>query len=174
MKTNYIIVFIVCFGLLTSSTCLAQQPFPEKNYTQHEFDSDTCCWRKLDRQKKYKQSAELIVRYLQESPNATNKHSLRWHAGQMYGFAQDNRQAITYMKKTYNVFYKWFGGDDGRAWYNYAKGTVAFLRKDKKAIVKLLKKWEKGTTRDANYILLKRLHDNIDKPYRLAYLEPKG
>jgi hypothetical protein len=38
--------------------------YPALQYHQTDFDSDSCCWRKLAKEKKYLDAAQLIVTYL--------------------------------------------------------------------------------------------------------------
>ena len=140
------------------------------NVTQKEFDSFDCCWRKLDAEKQYAEAAQLLADYVNHSPNAKRKHPLNWHAGQMYAMAGDNREGIRYMKKTYSVLYRWFGGEEGRQWYYYAKGTTAFLKGNKRQLERIIRLWDKhGYEREQNYKTLTRLRDNWDKTYQAAY-----
>lgn len=140
------------------------------NLTQKEFDSFDCCWRKLSDGKHYAEAAELMAYYIKNSPNAQKKHSLNWHAGQMYAFAGDNSEGIRYMKKTYNLLYRWFGGEDGRQWYYYAKGTKAFLRGNERQLKRMIRLWDKhGYEQEANYRTLTKLITNWSKSYDEAY-----
>jgi len=140
--------------------------FTERNYEQAQFDSDTtCCWRKLSHAKRYHEAAVLITDYIDNSPNVDNKHALNWHAGQMFALANEAKPAIKYFKKTYTIFYKWFGGEDGRAWYYYAKGTVAFVKRDKPALQKIINRWSKTLPPDLNSKMLNQMFDNWDKSY---------
>ena len=148
---------LIIIYLLLSANCINAQA-PELAYSQEIFDSSTCCWRKLSAEDKHTEAAKLIVEYI-NSPNAANKHSLKWHAGQMYAAAGNNKNAITYYKKTYNIFYKWFG-DAG--WYYYAKGNVAYLKKDKAKLKKIISKWEKKKLeRDINYKALVEMLEKL-------------
>jgi len=148
---------LAIFLLLTISKVHSQKPI--QNYEQSIFDSDTCCWRKLSSEGRHNEAAELIVEYISHSPNSVNKHSLKWHAGQMYAAAGNNKKAITYYKKTYNIFYKWFG-DAG--WYYYAKGNVFYLKKDKAKLKKIISKWEKKKPeRDINYKALVEMLEKL-------------
>ena len=134
-------------------------------YPQEIFDSDTCCWRMLGADKKYLDASELIKEYLLKSKNISNRHSLHWHLGQMLAKAGNTKEAKHYFKKTYNIFYRWFGGPDGREWYYYAKGTVAFLDRDKNELIRILNKWPEEYRMDKNYLMLKTLLEGWEKSY---------
>lgn len=137
------------------------------NYDQKTFDSDTCCWRKLSEAREFQNSAEAIVAYLKEGkPN--NKLSLNWHAGQMFAFSADNKKALKYFGKTYNVFYKWFGGEDGKTWYYFAKGTSSFIKRDKPRLEKIIAHWKKNFRLDNNYKELTLLLKHWDDGYEAA------
>ena len=153
--------------------CILLQGQPSKaivltEYEQAVFDSDTCCWRKLADEGRYNEGGQLILSYLDISQKITNPHALKWHAGQMFALAGNNRQAIKWFEKTYSIFYKWFGGQDGKAWYYYAKGTVAFLKRDKATLQKIIGHWDKQLPKDINYTSLTTLLEKWDKTYREA------
>jgi len=137
------------------------------SYNRTSFDSDTCCWRKLRADKKYLDAANLIVSYLKTS-KPTNKHSLNWHAGQMFAMAHSDASAKKYFKRTYSIFYKWFGDSDAKAWYYYAKGTIAFIDNDKKSLESAIKTWSNKFPADNNFKALVRLNENWGKSYELA------
>ena len=131
----------------------------ELAYSQEIFDGYTCCWRKLSAEGKYTEAAELIADYIKNSPNAVNKHALKWHAGQMYAAAGNNKQAIRDHKKTYNIFYKWVSED---AWYYYAKGNVAYLQKDKKKLKRIIAKWDREKLeKEKNYNALTEMYNQL-------------
>jgi len=160
LKTT--VIFFFCF----SYSCLqAQETSHVLDYEQRFFDSDTCCWRKLADNKEYEKGANLIVSYLKNNKTHTNKHSLYWHAGQLFAKAQKDQQAIRYFRKTYNFLYRWFGGEDGKTWYFYAKGTVAFIKRDKEKLHKMIEIWNKNLPKDGNYDTLIQLYENWDKKY---------
>jgi tetratricopeptide (TPR) repeat protein len=151
-------------NLLPFFLCITFYTFSQNKelaYRQVVFDSDTCCWRKLSAEGKPNEAAMLIVNYIKKSPNAVNKHSLKWHAGQMYAAAGNNKKAIVYYKKTYNIFYKWFGD---HAWYYYAKGNVAYLEKDRKKLRRIITLWDrKKLEKEKNYRSLEEKLSNLPK-----------
>ena len=140
---------------------------PELNYPQSVFDSDTCCWRKLSSERHYVEAATLIVSYISDNRKVANKHSLHWHAGQMYALSGDYRLGKKYFKKTYSLLYRWIGDEDARTWYYYAKGTVAFLDGDKDELEGIIRKWEKNFPKDVNYEALVQLLSHWGESYAL-------
>ena len=100
---KHIILFLV---LLLSMLSRAQaNHFPERNYEQAQFDSDTtCCWRKLSYAKRHHEAALLIIDYINNSPNVANRQSLNWHAGQMFALANEVKPAINTLKKPIPFF----------------------------------------------------------------------
>lgn len=109
----------------------------------------------------------LIVQYLEYHPSIRNRHALHWHAGQLYAMAGDGKQARKYFKKTYSLFYRWFGGEDGKAWYYYARGNVAFVNRDKRTLERMLRLWQKKIPPDKNY---RKLQGMLDR-WHLGYEE---
>lgn len=162
-------VFVAFF--FTSHICFGQNTGnqTELNYPQRIFDSDTCCWRKLSAENKYSEAGNLVVSYLKSGKGNTNTHSLKWHAGQLFAMAGNNDVAKKYFKKTYSVLYKWFGGEDGKTWYYYAKGTIAFIDKDKPKLENIIKKWSSEYPKDKNFDVLKNLLNNWGRSYKDAY-----
>lgn len=168
-------LFFILLFLLSGSESFAQwdtndtiQLYSCLSYSEPVFNADTCCWRKLASEKKYEEAATLITFYAKyHEDKQINKHLLNWHAGQMFAMA-GSRRAKHYMKKTYSVFTKWFGGDDGKTWYYYAKGTKAFLEDDRNELVTILYKWDRKFEKDKNYDNLVRLNNNWGKPYAEA------
>lgn len=137
-------------------------------YSFAAFNSDTCCWRKLSAEGKYMEGANLIIAYMAANKNARGMNA-NWHAGQLFAMAGDKQQAKKYFKKTYSVFQKWFGGKDGGAWYYFAKGTQAFVMRDKNKLQHIIRKWERKYEQDGNYKELTKLYANWEMPYSEAY-----
>ncbi len=155
------------FLLILSSSTLFAQNENCLNYQQKVFDSDTCCWRKLSKEQEFESGANLIVDFLKNG-KVENKMSLNWHAGQMFAFAGKDKVALNYFGKTHSVFQKWFGGEDGKAWYFFAKGTSAFIKRDKTKLEKIISKWKAKLPEDKNYTELLRLKKNWNKNYKNA------
>ena len=158
MKLLFFLLFTITISA-QKSDCL--------NYEQKVFDSDSCCWRKLAKARQFEASANLIINYLEKN-KAENRMSLNWHAGQMFTFAGKHQKALHYFGKTYSVFQKWFGGEDGKTWYYFAKGTSAFVKRDKEKLDKIIKHWENRFPKDKNYKELKRLQFNWNMSYEEA------
>lgn len=165
MKHLFLISMLVWLCASHDGNCQSSVAEEYADYPQAAFDNDTCCWRLLAADEKYLDAAELIKMYLHSSTNISNKHSLHWHLGQMLAKAGQLKEAKHYFKKTYTIFYRWFGGPDGRAWYLYAKGSVAFLDRDKKELIQILNKWPEENRMDKNYLMLHALFENWEKPY---------
>jgi hypothetical protein len=163
LKLAYLTYSIILVVLVEN--CFAQNSL---QYPSNIFNSDTCCWRTLSAEGKYREAANLIIHYKRQNTNV-NKHSLNWHAGQLFAKAGDTKQAEKYMKKTYSVLYKWFGGSDGAQWYYFAKGTLAFVERRKNRMERIISKWQRKYEQDGNYHELIKLHSNWDKPYAEAY-----
>ncbi len=164
-RTLILLFILLCADIFSQDKIASTNSALLYNWTA--FDSDTCCWRKLCADKKYLDAANLIVLYLKAN-KPTNKHSLNWHAGQMFACAHSNELAKKYFKRTYSIFYKWFGDNDAKAWYYYAKGTIAFIEHDKKSLEKAIMIWGIKFPTDNNYKALVRLNENWGKNYDLA------
>ena len=165
--SNTIFILLAFCSISSFAQNTTTQTNPVLAYQQNHFDADTCCWRKLSAEKKYHEAAYLIVAYL-KTRNASNKHALYWHAGQMFAMANENALAKKYFKRTYSVFYKWLGDEDAKTWYYYAKGTVAFIDRDKNKLAAIIHHWERHFPKDKNYQALLQLHENWDKGYASA------
>ena len=171
MKVIYSFLFLI---LCCEYGVHAQQTVTQSilDYPQNAFDSDTCCWRTLYKAKKFNESANLIVYYLTQSKNVKNKHSLNWHAGQLFATGGDYKLAKQYFNKTYSIFTKLFGGEDGKLWYYFAKANIAFLERDLKEFERITELWKLrypvGTDlywKDKNYQALMDLYNFWDFPY---------
>jgi hypothetical protein len=159
---------LIFLFILLSADIYTQKTITSSNsvltFNQTAFDSDTCCWRKLCEDKKYLDAANLIVSYLKAS-EPTNKHSLNWHAGQMFACAHSDELAKKYFKRTYSIFYKWFGDADAKTWYYYAKGTIASIDHNKKSLERAILIWSIKFPKDNNYNILVKLYENWGKSY---------
>lgn len=164
-KIVFVLLTFISFDSFAQNTTTLTHPVLA--YQQSHFDADTCCWRQLSAEKKYRAAADLIVAYL-NTQNAANKHALRWHAGQMLAMANENKLAKKYFKRTYSIFYKWLGDEDAKTWYYYARGTVAFIDRDKYKLEAILRHWERHFPKDKNYQALVYLNENWDKGYAYA------
>jgi len=156
------------FFLLVIKTALSQgiDQTLSLSYPESIFNADTCCWRKLSATGHDKEAGQLILAYYQKNKKTTNKQALLWHAGQCFAMAGQNALAKKYMRKTYSSFFKWFGGEDGRTWYYYANGTVAFIDRDKKTLSAMIDQWDKRYAQDINYQALLELLKHWELTYK--------
>jgi len=136
------------------------------SYPESIFNSDTCCWRKLSVAGQDEDAGQLILAYYHQNKKIANKQALFWHAGQCFAMAGENELAKKYMRKTYSPFFKWFGGEEGRTWYYYANGTVAFIERDKKTLSAMIDKWGRHYAQDINYQALVELLKHWDVTYK--------
>ena len=132
------------------------------SYPESIFNSDTCCWRKLSVAGQDEDAGQLILAYYHQNEKIANKQALFWHAGQCFAMAGENELAKKYMRKTYSPFFKWFGGEEGRTWYYYTNGTVAFIERDKKTLSAMIDQWDKRYAQDINYQALVELLKHWD------------
>lgn len=127
--------------------------------TQYQFDSKQCCWRQLSQKKQFAKAAALITYYTKHSRNAERKMPLRFHTGQMYALDGNNDMAVRFIRKTYTPFHPLLGDEDGRMWYYYARGLVAFLKNDKSTLSRIVAQWPQKFPQEENYQQLKALND---------------
>ncbi len=89
-------------------------------------------WRLLTDQNCDLEAAKLIERYIEK--NAASESSLIWHIAQARASAGKYRSAIKYAKRSLSTPEK-----DAKTkfrWNDYVLGTIAFLEKDKAALIK--------------------------------------
>ncbi|HWQ87476.1 hypothetical protein [Brevundimonas sp.] len=95
----------------------------------HDFDQTEAGWRSLDAEGCQRQAAEAIGRYRTVNAQALGEEAdtLIWHEGQMRAFAGDTEEAIRLML---------IGRDrDSDATQPYTDATIAFLRRDRPALL---------------------------------------
>src|SRR5215510_945608 len=87
-------------------------------------------WRALGDEKRYRQAAELIERYLQRHSELDRSQLaiLHWHAGQMLAIAGDSEAAMKHMSSA-RVDPE--PPTSPLRWNDYVDATVAFLRNDR-------------------------------------------
>lgn len=160
------LLLLIC--LLVGGVSAAQV----SGYPQAVFDADTCCWRLLSKEGRNEEAGQLILDYIAHNKGKVNTHALYWHAGQVFAKAGDKARAKKSIRKTYSVLYRWFGGEDGRTWYYYARGTVAFLDRDRRRLQKLIRQWDrKKYEQDKNYRQLQLMLRNWEWTYEKALAE---
>lgn len=133
-----------------------------------QCDSAEICktveWRMHSNAGSYNKAIKCLNRDLEKAENKHQKHSILWHLGQMYACNNEYDTAIVFMQKSthYMVYFI------DRQFYWYYRGTMAFLKRDKKKLHKYyMKLWpyRNGYYRK-NAVMLKSLHDDFEKPYR--------
>lgn len=136
-------------------------------YVLAQCDSTEVCqieeWRMHSNSGNYKKAIECLNQELQKAEHRHQKHSILWHLGQMYACENEYDTAIIFLKRSTNL---WTCLVD-RQFYWYYRGTIAFLKRDKKKLYKYyLKLWPyKNGYYRKNALMLKRLYDNFEKPY---------
>jgi hypothetical protein len=100
---------------------------------------------------------------------------LIWHSGQLSGFLGDYPRAIASMEQTFRDTEK---STDAFLWNPYAKATIAFLKKDKPALLSERKKLARGSS-PYNHMNLRKVDALVrcfESSYQAAYsdaCEPK-
>lgn len=163
MKVQLFLIF-----LFATINLLAQNNYPisSLSYPLSAFNADTCCWRKLSQEDHNEEAAQLILSYYKQNKQSVNRQPLYWHAGQCFALTGQNEMAIRYMKRTYSSFLHRFGGEDGMKWYYYARGTVAFLERDKKKLSSIIEKWKLRYPDELNYNALVEMYEKWALPYK--------
>lgn len=113
----------------------------------------------------YREAAELIEYYLANKPNLdeSQQRNSRFHAGQMYGHAGDERRALELIRSA-----RWPEQPANAAldWNSYVAGVVAFLEKDRAALSAARERLETAGGRNLiNARVLKRMEKCFDKTY---------
>lgn len=172
-----------CLGMLALAVVHAWFPSsaPGQNNTEppkelklpyQEFDQRPGKgWRKFAEQGKFLQAAKLIDRYEKEKKGLEEwqRVNLRFHAGQLYAFADQKDQALARFKKAL------LSKEPPEApirWNAYVHATMAFLEKDRKKLTELRKEIAKGPKLQGvvpNLDVVDRLLQYFDEPYSVAY-----
>ena len=151
---------IICF----QNSMLAQ--IPAGRSCNSNYKAKPTKWSKLANEEKYQEAIkELFIELKNDS--LKNKHSIYWHIGQMYAMDNDYKNAIKYFKKS-TPFYVWIFD---REYYLYYKGTIAFVKRNKKRLGYCQKKLKKKNTYyyRRNLETINSLVENFDKSYKEAY-----
>lgn len=100
------------------------------------FDQDlNGGWRTLaNREGCERAAAELIREWRHEKRN--HRHILYWHEGQMRASAGETEVAIA----LFNLTRKDLEGDADFGWNHYVEGSIAFLRRDKEALLSAIER----------------------------------
>jgi len=156
----FIIIVIICF----QNSMLAQIP-PGRSCNSN-YKAKPTKWSKLANEEKYQEAIKVLFIEL-KNDSLNDKHSIYWHIGQMYAMNDDYKNAIKYFKKS-TQFYFWIFD---REYYLYDKGTIAFVKRNKKKLghcQKILQKKNSYYYRK-NLLTIKSLNENFDKSYKEAY-----
>ena len=113
----------------------------------------------------YREAAELIEYYLANKPTLaeSQQRNSRFHAGQMYGHAGDERRALELIRSA-----RWPEQPANAAlnWNTYVAGVVAFLEKDRAALSAAREHLESEGGRNLiNARVLRRMEKCFDKSY---------
>ena len=128
-------------------------------------------WRKIAEEGKYREAAELIDVYEREKEGLENwqKITLRFHAGQLYAFANMYELAITRFKSS---LYEKEPPNHPVRWNAYVNATIAFLEKDKEKLMECREEIAKGPKfkgKIPNLEVVDKFIKYFDEPYSVAY-----
>jgi len=160
-----LILFVIC--VLLGYSDLSKMPFQEFDQTQGSG------WRKLAMEGKHEEAAKLIDRYLLENADTDKKKGiLNFHAGQMYAFADISDLAVDRFKKSYNLDYPEDFEPYAKQWNSYVNATIAFLEKDREALLKHkdeIVQGPDGGMKENNGRVVDRLIEHFGRSYSEAY-----
>jgi len=126
-------------------------------------------WRELADSGRYHEAINILMDSIQKGKQK-NKKSSYWHVGQLYACNNEYELAIEYLKKSTSFIDQIFD----REWRLYYKGTIAFLKRDKKKLkVYNDRLWKKHS--DYYYFnacKLKAFYENFGMPYSRVYDMP--
>jgi len=118
-----LIIFIIGFQNLITAQ------IPGGRSCNSNYKGTPTKWSKLADEGKYQEAIDELFIEL-EKDSIKNKHSIHWHIAQMYAFDNDYQNAIKYFRKSIK-FYIWIFD---REYYLYYKGTIAFVKRNKKRL----------------------------------------
>lgn len=128
-------------------------------------------WRKIADQGKHLEAARVIDRYEKEKKGLEEwqRVNLRFHAGQLYAFADKKDQALARFK---TALFPKEPADSPIRWNAYVQATIAFLERDRKKLADLREEIAKGPKLQGivpNLDVVDRLIEYFDEPYPVAY-----
>ena len=129
------------------------------NLSMDDFDQSPDGFRKHSAD--YDLIKYLIPEYIEF--NALSKgesRNLHWHLGQMYAINNNSDAAIEEMKQSYV--------DGSKTWECYVNGTIAFLQKDKAALMESLEALSQQENQ-MNIEFLEKFVTNFEASYKEAY-----
>jgi hypothetical protein len=136
--------------------------------TPKDFDQSAEGWRALDEKQKYLEASELILSYIKQNHNNITGMNpslqvMYFHAGQEYAMAGEEHYESA--AECFECAYM-----ESTKWNLYVKGTIAFLKQDKKTLIQTIA----GQAMNSN-VLVQFLHalEKGDNSYRKNY-NPAG
>src|SRR5271165_6176389 len=120
------------------------EPLEELALTYQELDqSPGGGWRKIADQGKYLEAGRLVDRYEMEKKGLEEwqRVNLRFHAGQLYAFADKKDHALARFNKALSPKEL---ADSPIRWNAYVQATIAFLERDLKKLTNLREEIAKG------------------------------
>lgn len=136
------------------------------------FDQSAQGWRQFARSGCYLETGRFIDRYIEIHQTTLadwERINLRWHAGQLYAFANDYRLAIARFRSAINPRES---GHSPILWNDYVYATIAFLNNDRKQLEKHRDAIAKGPVfqgKKMNLDVVNHLLSYIGQPYSVAY-----
>lgn len=126
-------------------------------------------WRVYADSGRYNEAIDILLDSIQKSKHKDQK-KYYWHIGQLYACIDEYDTAIDYLKKSAGFFDTFID----REWRLYYRGTIAFLKKDKRKLYHYTDKlWNKHSAYNySNACRLKALYENFETPYRVAFKKP--
>lgn len=140
--------------------------------TYQQFDQTSRAgWRYWASKGKYREAAKLVEQYLKRHSKLEKWQivNLHFHAGQLYAFANDYKEARVHLKRS---LVKKEPPNTPIKWNAYVSATIAFLDKDKKRLVRLrgeIARGPKWGDSIPNLNVVDSLLANLEKPYAKAY-----
>jgi hypothetical protein len=148
------------------------EPPKELALSYHDFDQRLGGgWRRLADQGKYLEAARLNDRYEKANQGLAEwqQVNLRFHAGQLYAFADQNDEALARFKA---ALVPKEPADSPIRWNAYVQATLAFLEKDREKLAALREEIAKGPKLKGvvpNLDVVDRLIHYFDETYLVAY-----
>ncbi|MBI2433437.1 MAG: hypothetical protein HYV26_11255 [Candidatus Hydrogenedentes bacterium] len=170
-KLQYLLVYLALFLLIAG--CVSKSfARTELDLSYSAFDQTLGSgWRDLADQEKYLEAARLIDRYEKEKQDLEEwqRINLRFHAGQLYAFAGENKKAIARFKES---LYAQEPENSPVKWNAYVLATIAFLEQDLERLSPLREEIADGPKLQGvvpNLEVVDRLIKYYDEPYAAAY-----
>jgi hypothetical protein len=128
-------------------------------------------WRKIADKGMYLEAAKLIDRYEKEKKGLLEwqRVNLRFHAGQLYAFADQKEIAIARFQTALHAKEP---TNSPIRWNAYVRASIAFLERDRKKLTELRDEIAKGPKSHGvvpNLEVVDRLIEFFDEPYSVAY-----